>query len=277
MSIVGRAIWHIETNLAAPLTLAGLATVVEVTPFHLARSFAVATGSTVMRYVWRRRLSRAAEALAYGSAPLIEVALDAGYASPEAFARAFRMEMGLSPSALRRHRRIDQLTLTHPLIQRTGMATTLAPPTVKTLAPRRLAGPVVRYDMQTRAGIPAQWAAYNDADVRAPSPSPEDYFGVVFNYDDEAGTFDYLCGQEVPMGARLPAGFAEVTISGVYACFASSGHISTMGDAWSEIYTDWLARPELRPRSAASVEYYPPAFNGETGEGGFELWLPIEG
>ncbi len=60
MSLVGKSLWLIESNLTGVLTLNDLAEMAGVTPFHLARGFAETTGHPVMRYVWRRRLTRAA-------------------------------------------------------------------------------------------------------------------------------------------------------------------------------------------------------------------------
>ena len=48
MSLVGKALWLIETNLAQPATLNGFADQLAVTPYHLARAFAEATGHPVM-------------------------------------------------------------------------------------------------------------------------------------------------------------------------------------------------------------------------------------
>lgn len=276
MTLIGKSLWFIETNLSGPLTLNAVADAVRVTPFHLARSFASATGLPVMRYVWRRRLSRAAQALAYGDASVLMVALDAGYASHEAFTRAFAAEFGLTPSALRAQRSLDDLTLTPAILPRSQMSQLLATPKIDVMPTRRFAGPVQRYDMQTRAGIPAQWAAYNAAEIRVAGAVPGDYFGVVFHYSEEDGSFDYLCGQEVPAGAALPAGFAAVTIAGAYARFATTGHISTMAATWGEIYGDWLTKPAYRPRPGPSVEYYPPGFDGMTGDGGYEIWVAVE-
>lgn len=276
MTLIGKALWLIETNLAEPVTLNGFADQLAVTPYHLARAFAEATGQPLMRYVWRRRLTLAAQALAYGHASILTIALDAGYASPEAFTRAFRAEFGLTPSALRRAGALETLTLTPPQQPRTAMPNLLTAPKIDLMPARRFAGPQRRYDMQSRAEIPAQWAAYNAEATRVPGASPGDYYGIVHNFSEEAGTFDYICGQEVPANAPLPTGFSATTIEGPYARFATKGHISTMNAVWSEIYNSWLTRPEYRPRKGASVEYYPPEFNGMTGDGGFEVWLPIE-
>ena len=156
------------------------------------------------------------------------------------------------------------------------MAPILTTPRSVTLPIRHFAGPVHRYDMQTRAAIPAQWDAYNADDIRLAGAMPDDYYGLVFNYSEDGGTFEYLCGQEVPAGTSLPPGFGAVAISGTYAMFATTGHISTMGAAWGEVYGDWLTRPDFRPRPGPSVEYYPLAFDGMTGEGGYEIWVAIQ-
>jgi AraC family transcriptional regulator len=67
-----------------------------------------------------------------------------------------------------------------------------------------------------------------------------------------------------------------VTIgAGTYARFATRDHISTMNRMWSEIYSDWLGTDGLSPRPGPSLEYYPLEFDGRTGEGGYEIWVPV--
>ena len=156
------------------------------------------------------------------------------------------------------------------------MVNLLQPPVVTVIPQRRLAGPVRRYSMATRSQIPGQWADYNAAGVRVTGARPGDYYGVVFNYSGDIAAFDYLCGQDVTATAILPHGFGEVLVSGAYARFATLGHISTMNAVWAEVYGHWLQRPEYRHRPGPPVEYYPPAFDGMTGEGGFEVWVAVE-
>ena len=277
MAVVDKALWLIEGNLQNPVSLREIAAAVGVSEFHLCRAFTHALGQPVMRYLWRRRLTRAAEALVGGRESVLMLALEAGYAGPEAFARAFRAEFGLSPRALRAKGGLDGLELTQAR-RMTAMTTTiLGAPKVEVMASRRFAGPVQRYTMQTRSGIPAQWVAYNRTGERVPGAGVKDYYGLSFGYDEAAGSFDYLCGQEVAAGAALPSGFGSVGIEGAYARFATQGHISTMQAVWEEVYGVWLLKPEYRARRGASVEYYPPQFDGMTGAGGFEVWVPVEG
>jgi AraC family transcriptional regulator len=53
--------------------------------------------------------------------------------------------------------------------------------------------------------------------------------------------------------------------------------IAEMPAVWAEIHGHWLQQPEWHPRPGPSVEYYPPAFDGATGQGGYEIWVPVEG
>jgi len=93
---------HIDRNPEGAADLASLAAVAGVSPCHFHRQFAATLGLPLHRYVQLGRLKRAAQQLAYRDwQSVTEVALDAGYDSPDAFARAFRRRFGQSPSSFR--------------------------------------------------------------------------------------------------------------------------------------------------------------------------------
>lgn len=93
---------HIEANLAANLSLERLASLAAFSPFHFHRVFVAWTGETLKTHVRRRRLEQAAERLAQCPHDKVaDIAQSCGFASPEAFARAFRERYGVSPSAWR--------------------------------------------------------------------------------------------------------------------------------------------------------------------------------
>ena len=101
--LTNKALWTIERNLDRPLTLGELADACGVSPFRLAHAFGQTTGFSVMQYVRGRRLAEAAQALASGDAPdILNLALDAGYGSHEAFSRAFRAQFGRTPETVRK-------------------------------------------------------------------------------------------------------------------------------------------------------------------------------
>lgn len=68
---------------------------------HFHRVFRGMTGETVMGYARRLRLERAAMRLRFADVPITEVALAVGYASHEAFTRAFRSHFAMSPRQYR--------------------------------------------------------------------------------------------------------------------------------------------------------------------------------
>lgn len=89
---------HIEENLFEPLTVREVAGVAGLSPFHFSRLFTVRAGSSVMSYVRMKRMSRAAQRLQLGEKiNLVELAFDCGFESQEAFTRAFRRVVGMTP------------------------------------------------------------------------------------------------------------------------------------------------------------------------------------
>ena len=70
--------------------------------FHFSRIASAVLGEAPGTFRRRILLERAAHQLVATSDSVIEVGLDAGYASPDAFARAFHRAHGISPSGYRR-------------------------------------------------------------------------------------------------------------------------------------------------------------------------------
>ena len=97
---------HIEAHLDESISLEELAAVACFSPYHFHRIFRALVGESVMEHVRRLRLERAAQRLKSGAgARVIDVALDAGYETHEAFTRAFHAMFGVAPSRFRRTRR----------------------------------------------------------------------------------------------------------------------------------------------------------------------------
>lgn len=97
-----RVLDHIDRHLDDDLDLDTLSGVAAFSKYHFHRQFAATFGLTVHRYVQLARMKRASYRLAYRDAQSVtEIAMDAGYEAPDAFARAFRQRFGQSPSSFR--------------------------------------------------------------------------------------------------------------------------------------------------------------------------------
>src|SRR5437763_1990567 len=146
MNPAQKALWYIESHLADALTLDDIAAIGGVSRFHMVRSFAAATGFSVMRYVRGRRLTEAARALANGAPDILTLALDADYGSHEAFTRAFRDHFGVTPETVRSLARTDSLALQEPIQMDSTRTDNLQAPRFEISRPLLIAGIAERYN-----------------------------------------------------------------------------------------------------------------------------------
>ncbi len=92
---------YIGANLEKDLTLAEMAGVTHMSPYHFSRLFKESTGLTPHRYVIERRVQRAEELLGSSALPIAEIALLCGFANQSHLNRHFKRLLGVSPKALR--------------------------------------------------------------------------------------------------------------------------------------------------------------------------------
>lgn len=97
---------YAQAHIDEPLPLERLASVAQLSSHHFHRLFAQATGETPAAYVQRLRLEKAAFRLLLHDDPIVNIALDCGYASHETFTRAFQRQFGVSPSEYRQQQRL---------------------------------------------------------------------------------------------------------------------------------------------------------------------------
>src|SRR5258705_226819 len=100
-----RVLDYIAQHLDEDITLAQLASVASLSPFHFARMFSAAMNVSPHRYVSQLRLERAMVLLAAGKRTLSDIALSCQFSSQASFNRAFRRATGMTPGEHRRARR----------------------------------------------------------------------------------------------------------------------------------------------------------------------------
>jgi AraC family transcriptional regulator len=259
-----------------PATLDAIAERAGVTPAYLTRAFALATGHSLMRYARARRLSEAARILALGVPDILGLALDVGYGSHEAFTRAFREHFGVTPESVRDARTVANLELTEPLVMDQPLNPKLADPKIEDRKALLLAGLIRTFPMKDIASIPSLWAEFNRIqDAITDTGAERRYFGASLSFSEEKGC-EYMAALEVTDFASVPKDIQTATVpAATYAVFTQPGHITLMRPTIMSIWQDWLPASGHIAAEAPLIEYYPPAFNGMTGNGGFEIWLPV--
>ena len=270
---VDKAIWHIEMRLDQPLTVPDLAALVGISPFHFVRTFSSATGLTPAVYIRARRLTEAAKALAFGQSDILTVALEAGYASHEAFTRAFQTQFGCPPRDVRAAGSVHDLQLREPFTMENTRFIDVAPPVLQDRPGFTVVGLALRCSFMDPSGIPALWRDFNDR-IDEVATTPREAFGVCFDGDDTG--FRYLAGME-PDDATTPQGMERLDIPAArYAVFTHDGHIS---DFPKTVYTIWnkaLAEAKLCPAGTPDFEVYDQRFNVETGRGQVDICIPVK-
>ncbi len=93
---------YIEQNLDKDLTLAELAGIVYMSPYHFARLFKYSTGVPPHRFVIGQRIARARGVLTTPEPSVAQISRLVGFRTPSHFITVFRRVTGITPGAYRR-------------------------------------------------------------------------------------------------------------------------------------------------------------------------------
>lgn len=93
---------YIDEHLDEPISLASLAGLARLSPFHFARAFSQSFGMPPHRYHTSQRIERAKTLLACPSQSVTNIAIDVGFAETSSFTKAFRKLVGVTPTQYRR-------------------------------------------------------------------------------------------------------------------------------------------------------------------------------
>lgn len=276
MSLAAKVIWMIERNLGNELSLSDIADGCGVSKFHMARAFEARVGMSVMQYVRARRLSNAAERLAEGAADIMSVALDAGYASHEAFSRAFKAQFDRTPEAVRKHGATKELNMMKPAsVPNTASTKEAIEPRIEKLGALTVVGLSRQQNLANAQAIPGQWqqfmTRYEEIDNKAETIP----VSVTTDMDGE-GNFSYLTGVVVSSAGTPPKGLVAQSIPAqTYAVFAHSGHTSEIPKTYAAIWDQWVPQSGKVVSDGPWLEKHLPTFNPRTGLGGIEIWIPV--
>ncbi len=107
-----------------------------------------------------------------------------------------------------------------------------------------------------------------------PVIEPSVTYGVMANYDESTGEFDYIAGCEVADGGQLAAGFVRVDVPAAeWAVFTT-----TMGDlqqAYPYIYNTWLPESGYTHAPVPEYELYGEGFDPANPAATFEIYSPV--
>jgi AraC family transcriptional regulator len=260
---INSVIKHIEQNLDQELTLEELAKVAHYSPFHLQRVFKIVVGESPKQYITRLRLEGAAHIIVLSpEKSMLEVALDSGFKSLEAFSRSFKNYYKISPDNFRRSPGEFKLKT----IQSPDISENFLPVHEQTFSPnsksqsqhlkvqiiRRPAQKIV-YLQTVLASTRAieqnfkkikQWAIVRDL------AKPEtEVFGLIKDYPvftalDKCRYLTCIGVVNEPDVSGM-VNYEEIP-QGTYACFETPGDIRLIVETISDFVNNWLYDSEYR-------------------------------
>ena len=249
-----RVMMHIEQHLDEDISLADLADVACCSPYHFHRIFRGMVGESVMSYVRRLRLERAAQRLTYSDATVTGIALDAGYEAHESFIRAFRARFSESPSAYRTasRRRIHEEILRNASKGVRLMEVRIVTVPEKTVACVRHVGPYK--DCGTAWEKLCTWGG-----PKGLLGMGTEFLGICYD-DPEVTPADKIRYDACITVPQATLGDSDVTIreigGGDYATAVHKGSYDNLIGAYGFVCGQWLPQSGREISSAPSIEIY---------------------
>lgn len=267
---IREAILTVAANLDDPPDLARLAATAALSPLYFHRIFTGLVGETPLELHRRLRIERAATELTTTDTPITRMAFAAGYASHEAFTRAFRDQMGVSPRAWR------QRGAGPANVPRVGQVF-IGPDRVVHIPEQLLKQGAENMDVQITRTTPLRVAATTHV---GPYDAIGDAFGRVGELAGRAGLFAHpearmvaiyhddpestpaeqlrsAAAVIVPEGVAIPDGLHELVLpGGDYARTTHVGPYTGLGAAWAEFMGQWLPRSGRSVRDGDCYEMY---------------------
>ncbi|HAZ7574158.1 TPA: GyrI-like domain-containing protein [Legionella pneumophila] len=231
----------IGKHLDEELSLESLSEIFCISKFHFHRLFTAFTGLSLQQYIKWLRLKRAAHQLVVEKdQSVINIAINAGFESHEAFSRAFKKACGFSPSQFRQgfgRSYWEQPPYCLPRQGRIDMKVD-----IKSIDKIRLA--VIEHKGDPKLlgesiNKLVSWAKSQSINLK---PRPGEAFALA--YDDPKITppseFRIDLGIKIPENLKLDGVIEKFLPSGRYAVTVHKGSRNNIGDVVYYLYRDWL-------------------------------------
>ncbi|MCY6369709.1 AraC family transcriptional regulator [Clostridium ganghwense] len=279
-----RAIIYIENHLGEDINVSDVAKEAGYSYYHLTRIFQSLLGESIGNYIQKRRLSNGAKQLLYSDKKIIDIALENGFDSPEAFSRAFKAVYQVNPKKYRNNRLEvfigNKKEISMDLLKHITTNITVRPE-IKYIDNIYVAG---IHGVSSINDIYSLWQRFGDVANTIPNKHySERTFGIceqlqethTLNYDMD---FSEVIGKEVNCYDNLPDGIVAKTIpAGKYAVFTHRGPLSEILKTYEYIWGTWALITKEVLDERVNFELYDKRFLGRDNEQSeMDIYIPIK-
>ena len=264
---------YVESHLCDEISSDEVSRIIACPYTVFQRSFVQITGVTLSEYIRRRRLTSAAYEIQNTDKRILDIALEYGYESADAFGVAFKRLHGIAPNMVRK---TDTQLKFFSRLHFTLIIKGVDEMDYKMMEKDSFHVVGVRRTTPTGGGT---WAIVkSDGSIEKMRGIAGEGFismGLCFGFGDD-GSNDYMCGFEYGGGEIL--GFDQYTVpKSTWLVFEAKGAISegVLGNTWNRIYGEFLPQSEFRQRDLPTIERYI-KWDEKTDQCKVEIMMPIE-
>lgn len=283
-----QAIIYIENHLGEAVTVEDVARAAGYSYYHLTRQFSAVLGESVGSYFKKRRLADSAKELLYTDKRIIDIALEHGFASSEAFSRAFKAAYQVSPYVYRKNRLdlfISAKDRLEPELLRHRAQNITVHPRLADLPEIKAAGLRGQTNLRNNT-LPQLWQKFNAMAAAIPNRvAPGRGFGIceacregntIYNMNGDV-VFSEVAAVEVSGYEGLPEPFVSKTIqAGRYAVFTHKGSLASLPKTFDYIWGTWFLNTQERLDEREDFELYDERFLGyDHPDSQIDIYIPI--
>lgn len=255
---IAKVLYHIETHLDEVYDLNTLAEVAGYSTYHFCRVFKAEVGESVISYSTKLRLQRASLAVLNSERSILEVALEAGYETPNGFYKAFKKIFGVTPTEYK-----DQcIALRHDYKESSMQGPSVIYREAVTTVSMTRMGAYEQSAPEAWNSLFSILKAHKEAQTLTYDVHSSELIGIC--YDDPANTppeairydaaIQWSDEQSIPR--LVDEGLKVLSIpAGRYACVQYQGGYENAVKAWGLIY-GWISEQGLTCRDFPPFEKY---------------------
>jgi AraC family transcriptional regulator len=281
---MNHALSYIEGHLTHEIDFKEAAKQALCSEYHFKRMFSFLAGISLSEYIRRRRLTLAAFELQRSNLRIIDIALNYGYSSPDAFTKAFQLFHGITPTEARTKGASLKAfpRMTFQLIIRGGNEMNYRMVDKEAF---RIVGIKKRVPIIFEGVNPEINAMWQSLDMQVitqlkqlANTAPLGLISASTNFSEgrmeEKGELDHYIG--VATTLDCPEQFSQLEVSAVlWAVFEAVGPFpDTLQNIWGRIYAEWFPSSDYEQAEGPEIlwneskDVTAPTFKSE-------IWVPV--
>ena len=273
------AIEYIEENITGNLTIAEIASKVNLSAFYFQKGFSMLCGYTVGEYVRMRRLSLAGSELLSSDIKVMELAVKYGYDSSDSFTKAFTRFHGNTPTDVRKNgASLKSFARLHIKLSLEGGS--VMEYRIEEKAAFKIMGISRVFSYETaNTDIPKYW---DEVYVSADKKPVMGMYGVCFDAEMSGNQFRYMIADEFQEKTAAEGNLEEYEIPAhTWVVFPCRGPMpSALQEVNRRIFSEWLPASQYELSEGYNIEYYSDADDYKEGtsdsEYYSEVWIPVK-